>query len=111
MYVSDVMRADVVTVDPGTTLTEAARILRSNQVSAVIATDGTNPQGILTERDVVQAVVDGADPATTLVKDRMTTELVTIGPGSGADDAMDLMATHGIRHVPVVDDGRLVGIV
>ena len=111
MHVSEVMREPPVTVDPASPLADAARLLRTEQVSAVIATEGTVPLGILTERDVVQAVVDGADPATTLVKDRMTTDLVTISPRAEADDAMDLMATHGIRHIPVVDDGRLVGIV
>jgi predicted unusual protein kinase regulating ubiquinone biosynthesis (AarF/ABC1/UbiB family)/predicted transcriptional regulator len=111
MEVSEIMRRDVLTVEPTTTLADAARSLRKHQTSALVVTEGSAPIGILTERDIVQSVVDGVDPATANVGSRMTTELLTVGVAADAEDATDLMAKHGIRHVPVVDGGQLVGIV
>jgi predicted unusual protein kinase regulating ubiquinone biosynthesis (AarF/ABC1/UbiB family)/CBS domain-containing protein len=111
MRVSDVMQRDVVSVDGADTLAEAARSLRMHGVSAALVLDGERPAGILTERDIVQALCDGVDPASATVGARMTTDLVTVSPDDDADHASDLMARHGFRHVPVVDDGRLVGLV
>jgi predicted unusual protein kinase regulating ubiquinone biosynthesis (AarF/ABC1/UbiB family)/CBS domain-containing protein len=111
MRVGDVMESNVVTLCPEETLAEAARTLRKHQISAVMVTDGERPVGILTERDIVQSVVDGDDPAVALVSGRMTSKLLTLPPEADADDAIDLMAKHGIRHVPIVDHNRLVGMI
>jgi predicted unusual protein kinase regulating ubiquinone biosynthesis (AarF/ABC1/UbiB family)/CBS domain-containing protein len=109
--IADVMSRQPVTVSPDDTVAEAARQLHKHQASAVVVTQGETPVGILTERDVVQLVVDGENPATTPVRGRMTTHLHTLSSGADEDEAGQLMAKHSIRHVPVVDDGRLVGIV
>ena len=111
MQLSDAMRQDVVTIGPDATLVDAARALRSHGVDAVIvAGDGSEPLGILTERDLMSSVVDGENPSTTTVRARMSTQLKTLPPTADADSAVDLMAKHGFRHVPVVDGGRVVGI-
>jgi CBS domain-containing protein len=68
--------------------------------------------GIFSERDLTHRVVaPGLDPDTTRVAAVMTSNPVTIGPRDNASDALELMRTHGFRHLPVVDDGRAVGMV
>jgi predicted unusual protein kinase regulating ubiquinone biosynthesis (AarF/ABC1/UbiB family)/CBS domain-containing protein len=111
MRLADVMARAPATVSPDDSVADAARTLRATQASAVVVTGSAGPVGILTERDIVQLVVDGDDPARTPVRARMTTPLHTLPPEADEDDAAQLMAREGIRHVPVVDDRQLVGIV
>jgi predicted unusual protein kinase regulating ubiquinone biosynthesis (AarF/ABC1/UbiB family) len=110
MQIAEVM-APPVTVSPDDSVAEAARRLHKHQVSAVVVTEGGRPIGIVSERDLVQLVVDGLDPAVTPVRGRMTSPLHTLPPDGDEDDAAQLMARLGIRHVPIVDGGRLVGMV
>ena len=105
------MSRDPVTVTPDDTVAEAARRLHKHQVSAVVVTDGDVPVGILSERDIVRLVVDGQDPTATPVRGRMSARLHTLPPDADEDEASQLMARQGIRHVPIVDGGRLVGMV
>jgi len=111
LRVAEIMQQDVAKIDAGATLAEAARTLRKWQVSAVMVVDEDRPVGILTERDLVQVVVDGENPAWFRVSSRMSTSLVTVTPDTDSRQAMDLMAEHGIRHLPVVDGDELVGLV
>ncbi|MGH9246554.1 MAG: AarF/UbiB family protein [Acidimicrobiales bacterium] len=112
MLVSEAMQSEVPTVAPDDTVAEAARTLRKLGRSAVlVVSDDGQPAGILTERDIVHLVVDGADPAQTLVEARMSTDLVTVRPDAEVIKVQELMAKHSIRHVPVVDGGRLVGMI
>ncbi len=110
MRVAEVMQHEVATVEPEATLRDAARTLRKWQASALMVVEDDRPVGILTERDLVQVVVDGENPAWFRVSSRMATNLVTVGPDTDSRDAMALMAEHGIRHLPVVDNDRLVGL-
>lgn len=109
--VAEVMHREVVTVPPETTCAKAAQTLRECGISSVIVSVGGGPLGILTERDFVTLVAAGLDPATVPVSERMSTELVTIAPSADLAEAAQLMAERGVRHLPVVDRGRLVGIV
>jgi CBS domain-containing protein len=111
MRVRDIMHRDVVTIGPDETLAAAARTLREHGISAVVVSECGAPIGILTERDFVQTVVDGDDPATVPVRQRMTTDLVTVESKADVEEAAELMAHHNIRHLPVVDHGHLAGIV
>src|SRR5690606_20392254 len=67
--------------------------------------------GLLTERDLVRVIVDGADPAEVRVRQRMRMDVVTVGPGTDAMEARELMGRHALRHLPVVDAGQVVGII
>lgn len=111
MRLAEVMQRDVVWVRPDDTLAEVARVLHDKRVSAAMVLDAKKPVGLITERDFVRAVVTGDDPATTKVCDRMSTDLITMQPGADLDEASALMAKHGIHHLPVVDQGRFVGLV
>jgi CBS domain-containing protein/uncharacterized membrane protein len=111
MRVADFMRRDVVTVDPGMTFADAAKIMRHQKISAVVIKHADAPAGIVTERDCVTLIADGKDPAVVTLQTRMTTDLVTCAPETDIGEATRMMADHEIRHLPVVDNGRLVGIV
>ncbi|MDQ3991494.1 MAG: CBS domain-containing protein [Actinomycetota bacterium] len=111
MQVGDIMTTDVRTASPDDTLADAARTLHDNVISAVVVVEETSPAGIVTERDIVNLVASGEDPGRTSVRDRMTTDLATVDSRTDIADAARLMAERKIRHLPVVDRGRLVGIV
>ena len=111
MRVVDIMHTDVITVAPQDTFVTAAKVLRANDVSAVVVDGGEGPVGIVTERDYVRLVEEGRDPNSTTCEAGMTAELITIDPKADVADAAELMTEHHIRHLPVVDRGRLLGIV
>ncbi len=93
------------------TLEEAATLMRRSDVGSVLVVAGEEIIGILTERDVVRAIADGADPARTKVADYMTAGATTATPATGVVDAARTMVRLGIRHLPVVDGGESIGVV
>jgi CBS domain-containing protein len=100
------------TVPPEVTVAAAAEVLIRNQVGSLLVMDGGRLVGIFTERDVLRRVVgERRDPASTKVADVMTRELVVMRPASTVGDAMKVIAEKRIRHVPVVEGGKVVGVV
>ncbi len=100
------------TVSPEVTVAAAAEVLIRNQVGSVLVLDGGRRVGIFTERDVLRRVVgERRDPAATRVADVMTRELVVMRPTSTVGDAMKVISDKRIRHVPVVDGGKVIGVV
>ena len=100
------------TITPQTTVREAARLMAHRRIGAAAVLTEGRLVGIFSERDVAHRVVaQGLDPDTTLVGAVMTSNPVTIGPRDYAGDALELMRTHGFRHLPVVDGARVVGMV
>jgi CBS domain-containing protein len=109
--VADVMTPGVESTSSTETLRDAARAMREGDFGSMPVVDDGQLTGILTDRDiVVRAVAEGLDPAAR-VGDVASRDPVTVEPGEDLDDAMDLMARHRIRRLPVVVDGRLVGVV
>jgi CBS domain-containing protein len=104
---------DVVTIEPDRTLADAANCLAQRRIGAVVVVDGSGAvQGIISERDVVRAVSEaGAEALSAPVSSRMTSEVVTCLPTSSIDEIMGLMTKGKFRHIPVLDGGRLAGIV
>jgi CBS domain-containing protein len=104
---------DVVTIAPDRTLADAAECLSSRRIGAVVVVDGAGAVlGIISERDVVRAVADtGAAALNAAVSSRMTEKVVTCGPTSGIDEIMGMMTDGKFRHVPVIEGGRLAGII
>ena len=98
---------------PGSmTVREAAKLMKSKRYGAVLVTEGDDLLGIFTERDAVfRVIAAGLDPETTPLVEVMTKEPRTITPDKTFGHAMLLMHEGGFRHVPVVDDGKLVGMV
>jgi len=98
---------------PGSmTVREAAKLMKSKRYGAVLVTEGDDLLGIFTERDAVfRVIAAGLDPETTPLVHVMTKELKTITPDKTFGHAMLMMHEGGFRHVPVVEDGKLVGMV
>jgi CBS domain-containing protein len=111
MQVKDIMHADVKTAAPSDTFAQVAATLHENAISSVVVMDGETLAGIVTERDLVNLVADGQDPKTTTLAGRMTTNLDTVTSRTDVTEAAEHMARLRIRHLPVVDDGRLSGII
>ncbi len=116
MRIRDVLRtkgADVATVSPGATVAVLLDRLAERRVGAMVVQDGDQPLvGIVSERDVVRALhADGALLLDRPVEAIMTTEVTTCAPGDSVEHVMRLMTEQRVRHVPVLDRGRLAGIV
>ncbi|CAL9354516.1 MULTISPECIES: CBS domain-containing protein [unclassified Streptomyces] len=111
-YVRDVMTGDPVTVEPLTSVTAVARIMRDRDLGAVLVTEGDRLRGLVTDRDlVVRSLAEGGDPGQTTVAGACSDDLVTVRPDEELDNAVRLMREHAVRRVPVVDHGHPVGIV
>jgi CBS domain-containing protein len=104
---------DVVTIAPDRTLADAARLLAERRIGAVIVSEANRPvAGILSERDIVRALArSGAGALDHAVRDHMTADVVTCTSQMVIAEVMELMTRGKFRHLPVVEGGRLVGIV
>jgi CBS domain-containing protein len=111
MRVGDIMQREVITIDAQDSFAQAARVLHEHAISSVVVKGRDRPSGIVTERDLVALVAEGLDPAGTKVGERMSRDLVTVQPKTDIAEAAKVMAEHGIRHLPVVDRGKLAGII
>ncbi len=103
---------EILAVDAQISVRDATRQMDSRNVGAVLVTDSEGRlTGIFTERDLLRRVVaQGGDPNTTAVAAVMTADPDTVGPRQLAVDALRLMREGGYRHLPVLDQGRIVGI-
>src|SRR5215208_886733 len=109
--VEEIMTRDPRTVNAGDPVIEAARIMRDDDIGDVIVVENGNVQGIVTDRDiVVRDVAEGRDPESTPVREVCTTAVAALEPGASVDDALRKMREADIRRLPVVVDGRPVGI-
>ncbi|MBO0772708.1 MAG: CBS domain-containing protein [Actinobacteria bacterium] len=105
------MTEATVTDSAADSLRSAAERMWRNQTGSLLVMDGDQLAGIITERDLLRAVALGGDPDTSTVDEAMTAEVVTVPPDMLLTDAARLMATRWIRHLPVMDSGRVLGVV
>jgi serine phosphatase RsbU (regulator of sigma subunit)/CBS domain-containing protein len=110
LTVRNIMTVDPVFVPPAMTIKEASALMSRRRIGAVVVCDGGIIVGILTERDLLRAAARGFHPDALAVADLMTASPVTVGTDSTWTAAADLMEQHGVRHLPVVQDGRLAGM-
>jgi CBS domain-containing protein len=110
MKVSDLQPHELFTAQADESLDAAADRMSWHQVGALPILEGQRLVGIITERDLTAALAEGADPLTTPVSDCMTPAPEVLRPDSELADAAHLMLDLGIRHLPVVRGGRLVGV-
>ena len=102
----------LISVRPADTVLRAATLMNDEGIGGVLVMEGDDLAGIFTERDVLRRVVAaGLDPARTTVAEVLTSSVVTCGPETSIDECAALMTTHHIRHLPVREGGRLVGLV
>jgi CBS domain-containing protein len=110
--IRDVMTEDVVVMPAEAPLTQASREMRDRDIGDVIVLEGEQVAGILTDRDiVVRAIAEGRSPDDTPIGDVASRDLATLGPDDAVDDAVRIMREQAVRRVPVVEEGRPVGIV
>ena len=106
------MTEDVLTITPGRSLREAARFMTEHNVGAVVIIDPEEPgPGIVTERDVVRSLGAGEDPDDELVRDHLTARATFADGDWDLEEAADAMARGGFRHLVVVEDGEVAGII
>lgn len=103
----------VITVQPGTSISEAARLLAERRIGAVVVSqDGETPIGILSERDIVRELGRrGSGCLNDSVDVLMTKNIVTCSPADKADSVLEQMTAGRFRHMPVIEEGRMVGII
>ncbi len=102
----------IISVAAGDSIASAAKVLAQNRIGAVMVLDGEQISGILSERDIVRGVAEQGDLCLTQeVRTLMTSEVVTCAPSDTVDQIMAMMTARRIRHLPIVEDGNLVGVI
>ncbi len=105
-------KGDIQSLEPDATVAEAVALLAEKRIGAVPVLDSGQVVGIFSERDVIHCLqVDGGDALRRRIGDVMTKAVKSIGPNESAIGALSLMTQRRIRHLPVIDGGRLVGFV
>lgn len=110
--IKEVMSTNLVTTEATTSVAQAATVMGSSRVSALLVADGRNLVAIFTERDVLHALSQDFGAAETPISHWMTKDPVTTAPTASVEDGLHVMLSGGFRHLPVVEsDGSLVGMV
>ncbi|MGY3451716.1 CBS domain-containing protein [Bradyrhizobium sp. USDA 4353] len=108
----DIKGHQVESVDPKTSLADAARLLAERKIGAVLVMSGTRMEGILSERDIVRALGErGASVLTEPVSDVMTRRVVSCKPADTVASLMETMTNGKFRHLPVIEGGLVVGLI
>lgn len=111
MRVADAMSRSVVSTAPDALVSEAAKTMSDLRIGCLVVREGEKLAGILTERDILsRIVVPARNPRQTRVAEVMTRTVMTVSSQTPIEEAADIMATHRIRRLPVLEDGRLAGI-
>ena len=110
--VRDAMTEDPRSIGQSASVVEAAQLMREGDIGSLPITDDEELVGMITDRDITTRVVaEAADPKMTSVGDVVSRDLISVEPDEDLEAALRLMARHQVRRLPVVEDGRLVGIV
>jgi CBS domain-containing protein len=110
--VRDAMTAEPRSIGASASVVEAARLMREEHIGSLPIIDNEQLVGMITDRDITTRVVaEAADPKLTSVGDVYSQDLISVEPESDLEEALLLMARHQVRRLPVVDNGKLVGIV
>ena len=110
--VRDAMTANPRSIGASASVVEAARLMREEHIGSLPITDDEQLVGMITDRDITTRVVaEAADPKVTPVGDVYSRDLISVTPDKDLEEALQLMARHQVRRLPVVENGRLVGIV
>jgi CBS domain-containing protein len=109
--IGEIMTRNVVVVAPTDTVERALRAMLDRDIGSVVVEEGGSAVGVFTERDVTRRIVDDPDLLARPVSVAMSAPVVSIGPQTEVVEAFELMNANGIRRLPVLEDGRLAGIV
>lgn len=112
ILVRDVMETDVKTVRPDSSVMEAIQKMNKFDVGSIVVVQERRPVGIITERDILRKILEpGLDPVTVRARQIMSSPIVTTKEDLAIEEAAKIMTTKKIKKIPVVRDGRLIGIV
>ena len=110
--VRDAMTESPRSIGASASVVEAARLMRDEHIGSLPITDDEELVGMITDRDITTRVVaEAADPKMTSVGDVVSRDLISVEPDEDLEEAVQLMASHQVRRLPVVENGRLVGFV
>ena len=110
--VRDAMTQDPRSIGASASVVEAARMMREQHIGSLPVTEDDRLVGMITDRDITTRVVaSSAVPETTSVGDVYSRDLISVEPDNDLDEALQLMARHQVRRLPVVENGRLIGMV
>jgi CBS domain-containing protein len=109
--VRDLLKRDPVTVEASATVQEAAKLMDEKDIGNVLVVENGEVQGIVTDRDIVVRVLAKGDGADASVREAATTDVEAIAPDTSIDEAVKKMEQGNVRRLPVVDDGKPVGVV
>jgi CBS domain-containing protein len=107
----EIMTTEVLKASAETPVSEVATTMVKRKVGSVIVMEGGWISGIFTERDALRAAASGRDLTSSPLKDWMTSDPITAEPDMDSEEAVQVMASHGFRHLPVTDGKNLTGIV
>ena len=110
--IREVMTPAPETIQADRTAAEAARKMKEADAGMIPVMTNGDLLGTVTDRDIaLRVVAEGKDPQATPVEEIASTDVVTVGPDDDLDAALEMMAKHQVRRLPVVEDGRLIGII
>ena len=115
MKIRDILRtkgSDVIQIDPDAPVLEAARVLSEHRIGSLVVTRDGEISGVVSERDIMNLIAERPEAlGDAKVADIMTTDVIVAVPGDDLDYTMNIMTNNKIRHLPIVDDGALAGII
>ena len=111
MLVREIMNRNIVTAKPEITLKEASKVMSEMHIGCIVIYANEKILGIITSTDILKAVANDREPNGTYAADVMTKDVKTIEPDKDIADAVDIMVKHKIKKLPVVNDGKLVGLI
>jgi CBS domain-containing protein len=103
---------EVWSVDPDDTVFDALNLMADKDIGAVLVMEGERLVGMLSERDYARKVIlRGKSSKTTPVREIMSTRVITVGPDQSCRDCMEIMSNHHVRHLPVIEDNYVIGVI
>ncbi len=110
--IRDLMTENPSSCERGTSVAEVAKVMAREDIGPVPIVEGGKLVGVVTDRDlVVRVLAEGRDPQSTTAGEVASSDVVTVSPDASLDEALQLLASHQVRRLPVVENDRLVGIV
>lgn len=111
MQIRELMTTRIVSIDPAASVKDAALLMNKNNIGAVPVVENGSVRGMLTDRDIVlRCVAENKDALNTKVSDICSGGAVSVSPAQSINDALHIMSTEQVRRLPVMDEGRLVGM-
>lgn len=109
--VKEIMKKYVITVDPEATLADVSRIMTNNRVGSLVVMKGNKPVGIVTDSDIVSVVAEGKSAKRVKIKDLKKAKFISATPNDTMLHVIKLMVKNGVKRVPIIENGKLEGIV